>query len=168
MSNQCLSPCATSRICPEGLRYVNQQLLSNPKLAVIACEGACIKGEVARVAANMLAYRLEKENMVRICLGDAATGNSGMIELVKRAPQVVAIEGCPLCCGTMVLRSRLPELRTVIIDASQIYQYDKANQFEIFDIPSSQIEEYALMVANCARERLDPQHYRVQSSEDTL
>ena len=83
-----------------------------PKKAVLACEGGCVKGEVARVAANILAYRMERDKAVRICLGDAATGNSGMLELVTWAPQVIAVEGCPLQYGTEIMRKRLPTLQT--------------------------------------------------------
>ncbi len=83
-----------------------------PKIAVLACEGGCVKGEVARVAANILAYKLQRDAAVRICLGDAATGNSGMLDLVNRAPKVIAVEGCPLQCGTEIMRYRLPDLHT--------------------------------------------------------
>lgn len=148
MADKSCSSCATTRVCPDGQRYVEKQLTLAPKRAVIACEGACIKGEVARTAANMLAYRLHPDAAVRICLGDAATGNSGMTELVKRAPEVLAIEGCPLCCGLTMLKSRLPELEATVIDASKLYSFDRDANFEIFDLPRAQIEEYASRVAD--------------------
>jgi uncharacterized metal-binding protein len=147
---ECCSSCAIGRVCPDGQRYVEKQLTLPPKKAVIACEGACIKGEVARTAANMLAYRLHPDAAVRICLGDAATGDSGMVELVKRAPEVIAIEGCPLCCGLTVLRSRIPNLEATVIDASKLYSFDRDANFEIFDLPRAQIEEYAGIVASHA------------------
>jgi hypothetical protein len=118
-----------------------------PKRAIVACEGACLKGEVARVAANVLAYRLERDSAVRICSGDATTGNSGMLELVKRAPQVIAVEGCPLHCATEILRTRLPELRTTAIDASDLYTFDRSKYFEIFDLPRAEIEAFGEQVA---------------------
>ena len=90
------------RVCGDGKRYVERQLALPPKKAVIACEGACVKGEVARVAANLLAYRLERDAAVRIRLGDAATADSGMSQLVERAPEVIAVEGCPLRCATAI------------------------------------------------------------------
>lgn len=150
MSGCCTSSCVTGRICPDGQRYSEKQMALPPKKAVIACEGACIKGEVARSAANLLAYRLQADNAVRICLGDAATGDSGMAELVKRAPEVVAIEGCPLCCGLTVLRSRIPDLAATVIDASKLYSFDRDANFEIFDLPREQIEDYARIVADHA------------------
>lgn len=148
MSGKCASSCATARICQDGYRYVQHQLTLAPKKAIIACEGACIKGEVARTAANILAYRLNPDTAVRICLGDATTGNSGMTELVLRAPEVIAIEGCPLCCGLTVLKSRIPELKATAVDASKLYTFDREAHFEIFDLPREQIEEFAGIVAD--------------------
>lgn len=148
MSNQSSSSCAATRICPDGMRYVQHQLSQAPKRAIIACEGACIKGEVARTSANLLAYRLQRDKAVRICLGDAATGNSGMIDLVQRAPEVIAIEGCPLCCGLTVLKSRIPELQATAVDISKLYSFDREANFEIFDLPRETIDDFASVVAN--------------------
>jgi len=139
------------RVCGEAKRYVDRELALPPKKAVIACEGACVKGEVARVAANVLAYRLERDAAVRICLGDAATADSGMSRLVRRAPEVIAIEGCPLRCGTEILRRRMPELRPTVFDASTLYTYDRNACFEIMDMPREQIEAHASAVADHVR-----------------
>jgi len=129
---------------------VEKQLEGPPKKAVVACEGACIKGEVARTAANLLAYRLERERAVRICLGDAATADSGMLALVQRAPEVIVVEGCPLACGTAILRTRAPELAPSIIDASKLYDYDRA-RFEILDMPREELDAHATKVAEHVR-----------------
>lgn len=153
MNNTCstcspCSPCSkTSRVCSDGVNYVKQQQTQEPKTAILSCEGACIKGEVARVAANMLAYRLQRDAAVRICMGDAATGNSGFADLVNRAPKVISVEGCPLSCGVTILKKRLPDLKATVVDASQLYSFDRSKYFEIFDLPREQIEEYAIAVA---------------------
>jgi uncharacterized metal-binding protein len=149
-----MSSCAgakRNRICGEGKRYVERQLALPPKKAVIACEGACVKGEVARVAANLLAYRLERDAAVRICLGDAATADSGMARLVERAPEVIAIEGCPLRCGTEILKRRMPELRATVFDASALYSFDRDACFEIMDMPRERLEAHASTVAEHVR-----------------
>ena len=146
-SNSC-SPCSGGdRVCDDGRKVVDKELTLPPKIAVLACEGGCVKGEIARVAANMLAYRLERDKAVRICLGDAATGNSGMLELVKRAPVVIAVEGCPLQCGTEIMRYRVPDLKTTVINASTLYEFDRSKYFEIFDMPREEIDAYAAKVA---------------------
>ncbi len=152
----CCSSCSTARICPDGQRYAAKQMALPPKKAVIACEGACIKGEVARSAANLLAYRLQKGKAVRICLGDAATGDSGMAELVKRAPEVIAIEGCPLHCGLTVLQSRLPDLKATVIEASTLYSFDREGNFEIYDLPREEIDKFAGSVADHAAKKCFP------------
>jgi uncharacterized metal-binding protein len=139
------------RVCGEAKRYVERQLALPPKKAVIACEGACVKGEVARVAANVLAYRLERDAAVRICLGDAATADSGMRELVERAPEVIAVEGCPLRCATEILRRRMPDLHPRIFDASTLYTYDRKTCFEIMDMPREQLEAHGSAVAEHVR-----------------
>lgn len=153
MVNGCCSKeIKESRICPDAERKVKKELSLPPKKAILACEGGCIKGEVARVAANILAYNLERDSSVRICLGDAATGNSGMLELIKRAPEVISVEGCPLQCGTEIVKKRYPELQTTVVDASTLYEFDRSLFFEIFDLPHSEIEKFAFSVATHVRQ----------------
>lgn len=108
---------------------------------------------MARVAANILAYRLERDTAVRICLGDAATGNSGMLELVTRAPQVIAVEGCPLQCGTEIMRKRLPTLQTTVINASELYHFDRSKYFEIFDMAREEIDAHAQKIAEIIQQQ---------------
>lgn len=151
-NNQCMA--GKQRICADGVRYVQKVVSLPPKKAILACEGGCLKGEIARVAANILAYKLQRDAAVRICLGDAATGNSGFIDLVTRAPEVIALEGCPLNCGTEIMKRRIPDLNATIIDVSALYEFDRSKYFEIFDMPSTEIEEYAYKVATYIQERL--------------
>lgn len=154
MDNQsCSGSVGKQRVCPEGRAYVNQKLTESPKKAIICCEGACIKGEVARGAANILAYQLQKENSVRICMGDAATGNSGMLELIERAPEVIAVEGCALQCGTEILRKRVPDQKITVVYASRFYPASWINSLEIFDTPEGEIKEQARNVAKEINER---------------
>lgn len=153
MSNQSCCANPKDRVCPEGRVYVEQQLAGPPKTAIICCEGACIKGEVARVAANILAYQLEKDVAVRICMGDAATGNTGMLELVDRAPEVIAVEGCSLQCGTEILRKRVPDQKVTVVNAQQLYPTCWIKAIEIFSAPREVIEEHANNVARKIDER---------------
>lgn len=147
MSESC-NPCINNtHICGDAYNYVQKEMNSQPKKAILACEGGCVKGEIARVAANILAYRLQKDNSVRICLGDAATGSSGMYDLVKRAPEIISVEGCPLCCGSEILKRRIPDLQAKIVNASLLYIYDKS-KFEVFDMDREEIEDHAQTVAS--------------------
>lgn len=148
MSTGCEQKNNGARICPEGARYVEKILAGPPRKAIMACEGGCIKGEVARVAANILAYQLERDSAVRICLGDAVTGDSGFTELVKQAPETIIIEGCFLHCGTQIMKTRIPDFDPVVVEAIRLYSFDREKYFEIFDIPRTELEQYAEKVAD--------------------
>ncbi|GMA99140.1 putative zinc-binding protein [Pelosinus sp. IPA-1] len=148
MSIGCGERSSEARICPEGARYVEKILAGPPRTAIMACEGGCIKGEVARVAANILAYQLERDAAVRICLGDAVTGDSGFLELIKQAPKTIVIEGCFLHCGTTIMKTRLPGFDPVVVEAIRLYRFDRDKYFEIFDMPRAEIEQYAKQVAD--------------------
>jgi uncharacterized metal-binding protein len=154
MEPGCASKGGARRSCAEARRYVDGKVSTGPKVAVVACEGACAKGEVARMAANVLAYRLERERTARICLGDALTGDSGMAELLEKAPRVVAIEGCPLRCATELLRRQFPDLNIQEVLAPRAYSFDRPGYFEILDVPRDELERHATAVAECARDRL--------------
>jgi uncharacterized metal-binding protein len=75
-----------------------------------------------------------------------------MAELVQRAPQAIAIEGCPLRCATEILKRRLPEVPVAVEIASGMYRYDRERQFEIFDMPREELERHALAVAERVRQ----------------
>lgn len=149
----CPTAAENSRICADGERYVKKHMACPPKKAVLSCEGACIKGEVTRVAANILAYRLQRDNAVRICLGDASTGNSGMFDLIRQAPEIIALEGCYLHCGTEIMKMRDPNFRATIVETGQFYSFDREKYFEIFDLPRSDIDEFAVKVAEEVQSR---------------
>lgn len=148
MTNGCGELTDGKKICAEGARYVEKVLLGSPKVAIMACEGACIKGEIARVAANILAYQLERDASVRICLGDAVTGDSGFVDLVEKAPETIVIEGCFLHCGTQIMKTRIPDFNPTIVEAIRLYSFDRDKYFEIFDMPRAEIEQYAQRIAS--------------------
>ncbi len=147
MNNDCGNTSDGARVCPEGARYVEKILAGPPRTAILACEGGCLKGEVARVAANMLAYQLERDASVRICLGDAVTGESGFVKLLEEAPRTIVIEGCFLHCGSQIVKKRLPDFAPEIVESSRFLHFDRDKYFEIFDLPRAEIEQYAKTVA---------------------
>ena len=59
------------RSCGLCDQYAEKHMTDQPKVAVLSCEGACSRGEVARRAANLIAHRLVPQQTVRICLGGA-------------------------------------------------------------------------------------------------
>ena len=44
-------------VCPAGEAYAEHNI-SNRKIPVFSCEGPCIRGEIARLAANLVAHEV--------------------------------------------------------------------------------------------------------------
>ncbi len=53
----------TKRLCPAGEKYA-QENIADEKIPVLSCEGPCIRGEIARLAANIVS---EEEPYARCC-----------------------------------------------------------------------------------------------------
>lgn len=61
----------TSNFCSLCEDYV---ILNDSKPIVVACcEGACLRGEIARKATNLFCHSLLPNRTVRLCLGSALT-----------------------------------------------------------------------------------------------
>jgi uncharacterized metal-binding protein len=131
--------------CPACEEYAEKNSTTPPKIAVMACEGACSRGEVARRAANMVAHRLARDSTVRICLGGAFTKDTGQRNLVRRAEKVIAIEGCFINCSSRMMEGVMPELKPAIVRADLIYDIDLP--FGIDDVPDEMFTVYAHKVA---------------------
>jgi uncharacterized metal-binding protein len=140
--------------CPACEDYAAKNSTTPPKIAVMACEGACSRGEVARRAANMVAYRLARDETVRICLGGAFTKDTGQRNLVRKAEKVIAIEGCFIHCAARMMEGVLPELSPVIIQADTLYESADI-PFGIDEVPDEMFTVYAYKVAEqVAREHV--------------
>lgn len=131
--------------CPACEDYAAKNSTNPPKIAVMACEGACARGEVARRAANLVAHRLARDETVRICLGGAFTKDTGQRNLVRRAQKVIAIEGCFINCSSRMMEGVIPELKPEIVRADLIYNLDLP--FGIDEVPDEMFTLYAYHVA---------------------
>ena len=131
--------------CPACEDYSDENSTNPPKIAVMACEGACAKGEVARLAANIVAHKLAQENTVRICLGGAFTKDTGQRNLVRRANKTIAIEGCFISCSSRMMKGVLPGLRPEIVQADTLYE--KPLPFGIDEVSEEELRKYAQIVA---------------------
>jgi len=67
-------PRNTCKLCEE---YAAQQ--AHKPIAVLCCEGACLRGEIARRAADVLCRELAPERTARIRLGGAFTKEGGSV-----------------------------------------------------------------------------------------
>lgn len=131
--------------CPACEEYAARNSTTPPKIAVMACEGACARGEVARRAANLVAHRLARDATVRICLGGAFTKDTGQRNLVRMAEKVIAIEGCFINCSSRMMAGVIPGLTPEVVRADLIYNHDLP--FGIDEVPDEMFTIYAYQVA---------------------
>lgn len=122
-------------------------------VAVICCEGACLRGEVARQAANILCHSLAPEKTVRICLGGAFTKDTGQRNLVRHAARLIALEGCQVNCASRMMNGVIEGLAPEVIIADRLYEFDR-KLFGIEEMPPEQIQLHAGTVARKIAEAL--------------
>lgn len=134
----------TKNVCPMCENYAKQQ--ASKPIAVMSCEGACLRGEVARQAANMICKSIAPEKTVRICLGGAFTKDTGQRNLVRNAKKVVAIEGCFIECSSRMMKGAIKGLKPEVIVADKLYDFDK-DLFSANDMPEGEIRKHAEEVA---------------------
>ena len=115
-------------------------------VAVMCCEGACLRGEVARQAANLLCHTLAPERTVRICLGGAFTKDSGQRDLVRRAGRLIALEGCPVNCASRMMAGVIEGLTPEVVNADRLYDFDRS-LFAIDELAPEAISAHARTVA---------------------
>ncbi len=124
-------------------------------VVVMSCEGACLRGEIARQAANILCFELAPQKTARLCLGGAFTKDAGQRGLARNAPSVVAVEGCLLECATRMMKGVVPQLTPTVIVADRHYEFDR-RLFGIDDMPPDEIRRHARDVAAQIAGRLWP------------
>lgn len=129
------------RLCED---YAERQ--ESKSVAVMSCEGACLRGEVARQAANILCHSLAPEKTVRICLGGAFTKDTGQRNLVRNAPRLIALEGCFVNCSSRMMSGAIDGLAPEVIVADRLYDFDR-KMFGIEEMPPEQIRAHAHAVA---------------------
>ncbi len=115
-------------------------------VVVMSCEGACLRGEIARQAANIVCFELAREKTARLCLGGAFTKNAGQRHLARSAQQVIAVEGCVLECASRMMKGVVPELAPTVVVADRHYQFDR-RLFSMDEMPAAEIRQHASEVA---------------------
>lgn len=133
------------KVCPACEEYSEKHSTNPPKIAVMACEGACARGEIARIAANLVAHTLAPDNTVRICLGGAFTKDTGQRNLVRRAGRVIAVEGCFISCSSRMMEGVLPGLNPEVVQADMLYESDLP--FGIDEVSGEELRKCANTVA---------------------
>lgn len=115
-------------------------------VAVMCCEGACLRGEIARQAANILCHSLAPDSTVRICLGGAFTKDTGQRNLVRKAERLIALEGCFVNCSSRMMNGVIDGLEPEVIIADHLYDFDR-KLFGVEEMPAEEIQANARTVA---------------------
>ncbi len=131
--------------CPAGEVYAKQNI-AEKKVPVFSCEGPCIRGDIARRAANLVAH--EVPSYARACHAETFfVPHSSMARWVKEAEKSVMIDGCFLKCHGRVLNKLVGEDKVVHIDAYPLYK-KYSDVFSMDDVPEEERKAVARQVAD--------------------
>ncbi len=134
----------TGKTCPTG-EIVGSRNLEEGKIPVLSCEGACIRGEIARLAANLVA---KEEPYRRGCHGELFTvPESALAQWIKKAGKIVLIDGCFLRCHGRILENLLGKENLIQFDALSFYG-EYTDRFDIDSVPEAERKETARIVAD--------------------
>ena len=130
--------------CAMG-EFVGKQNKNEGKIPVISCEGACIRGEIARLAAHLVA---KEEPYRRGCHGEMFTiPVSAIAQWISGAGKVVVIDGCFLHCHGRILKNLIAEDKIAQFDALSIFN-KYTDIFDIDDVPEEERKRVARLVAD--------------------
>lgn len=162
--------CCSDQVAPKSVEYETVQLEKTAKVcsvceayaekqkekpvAIMSCDGACLRGEVSRQAANMICHSIAPEQTVRICLGGAFTKDTGQRNLVRNAERVVALEGCLIRCASRMMNGVVEGLEPEVILTDGLFEFDK-NLFGVNEMPEREIRQHAKTVAEKVVQRLN-------------
>src|ERR1700687_4479141 len=131
--------------CPAGEAYAKQNI-ADKKIPVLSCEGPCIRGEIARLAANLVAQ--EVPSHARACHAETFfVPHSAMAHWVKEADKSIMIDGCFLKCHGRVLKNLIGEEKMVHIDALPLHK-KYSDVFLMDDVPDGERKRVARQVAH--------------------
>ena len=131
--------------CPAGETYAKEQI-AKKTIPVLSCEGPCIRGEIARLAANFVAD--DVPSLARACHAETFfVPHSAMARWVKGAQKSVMIDGCFLKCHGRVLQGLVAEEKIVQIDALPLYK-KYTDIFSMNDVPEDERKAVARQVAD--------------------
>ena len=131
-------------VCPAAEAWAEEQI-QQKKIPVLACESACIRGDIARRVANLVA---REEPFARACCAEVAfLPHSMMARWVKEADQVIMVNGCFLKCVGRVLNNLVDQEKIIHLDALQYYN-NYTDVFYMDEVPEAERIDTARDVAN--------------------
>ncbi len=132
-------------LCPAGEVYAKRQLAAR-KIPVLSCEGPCVRGDIARRAANLVAK--EVPALARACHGETFfVPHSAMASWVRSADKAIMIDGCFLKCHGRALKGLVGEEKLVQIDALPLHK-KYGDLFSMDDVPEEELRAVARQVAD--------------------
>jgi len=130
-------------VCPAGEAWAEVKV-HQKKIPVLSCEGPCVRGDIARRAANIIG---KQEPFGRACFPEAFfVPHSSMARWVKEADQVVMIDGCFLKCIGRILNNQVDQEKIIHIDALSLY-HKYTDTFDMEAVPEAERIETARQVA---------------------
>ena len=122
-------------VCPAGELYAKQQI-EKKTIPILSCEGPCIRGEIARLAANYVAQAVP--SVARACHAETfVVPHSSMARWVKGADKTIMIDGCFLKCHGRILKKLVDEQKVIHIDALPLYK-KYTDIFLMDDVPEEE------------------------------
>ena len=138
--------------CPVGEAYAKRQIEAKT-IPVLSCEGPCIRGEIARQAANLIAK--DVPGLARACHAEAFfVPHSSMARWVKGADKSIMVDGCFLKCHGRVLKELIGEQGIIHIDALPLYK-EYTDVFLMDDVPEEDRKAVAREVADKIIDKLN-------------
>ncbi len=146
--------------CPAGENYA-ERAIGEKKIPVLSCEGPCIRGEIARLAANMVAR--DVEGLARACHAETfLVPHSTMARWIKSARKIIMIDGCFLKCNGRVQRKLVDPANVVQFDTNPLHK-KYADIFLMDDVPEEERKAVARQVADKIIEMIRQEASDIQS-----
>jgi len=134
-------------VCPLG-EVVGNKMIADETIPVISCEGGCFRGEIARVAAHMVAREAPYS---RGCHGEMFTApRSAMAAWARKANKVVVIDGCFMHCHGRIMKNIVGAENMIQFDALPMYNRDNrySETMLVDEVPEAERKDLARQVAD--------------------
>ena len=142
---------AIDKVCNAG-EIFGRQCQKEGKTPVFSCEGGCIKGEIARQTANLIA---KEDGFARACHGELfSVPHTDLAKWVREANRVVIIDGCSLFCHSRIAENIISKEKLAIFDALSVHR-KYADLLDVDDVPESERKKTARKVADTVLANLD-------------
>jgi len=146
--------------CPIG-EIIGKKNINESNIPVLSCEGACIRGEIARLAANNVS---KEQGYGRGCHGELITvPESAIAQWIKSAEKVVLIDGCFLRCHGRIIENIIDKEKLIQFDALSHYK-KYTDIFDYDDVPEKERKEVAQSVSDWIMESLNDMSVGIASS----